>query len=107
MGLESSVEVFKNSKTKVYTDGTTNTIACRVSLFKDKSFQSLESIKAFEDKHRLASENSQNIIDYLNAKGITYDEYVERRREYRREHPKDVKHQLILKSLTVKNQRNF
>lgn len=92
MFLKSSVEVFKNSKTKVYSDGTTNTIACRVSLFKDDSFQSLESIKAFEDKHRLESQNCQNIIDYLNAKGITLDEYYERRREYRREHPKEVKH---------------
>lgn len=92
MRLLTSVEVLKNSKTKVYSDGTRNTVACRTALFKDNSLQSIESIQAFEAKHRRESENSQNIIDYLNAKGITYDEYDERRREYRREHPKDVKH---------------
>ncbi|MCR5599123.1 MAG: hypothetical protein K6G33_00050 [Ruminococcus sp.] len=31
-----SGEVYKNSKTKLYTDGTTNTIVCRSSIFKDK-----------------------------------------------------------------------
>ena len=32
----SSGEVYRNSKTKVYTDGTTNTIVCKSSIFKDK-----------------------------------------------------------------------
>lgn len=92
MRYKSEVEVLKNAKTKCYTDGTRNTIACRTAIFKSPLDISLESIKAWEDKHRLESENSQNIIDYLNAKGITYDEYDERRRQYRREHPKEVKH---------------
>lgn len=92
MRYKSEVEVLKNAKTKCYTDGTRNTIACRTAIFKSPLDISVESIKAWEDKYRLESENSQNIIDYLNAKGITYDEYDERRRQYRREHPKEVKH---------------
>lgn len=92
MKYKSSVDVFKNGKTKIYSDGTRNTVACRTAIFKSSLDISNESIQAFEDKHRRESENSQNLIDYLNAKGLTYDEYDERRREYRREHPKPVKH---------------
>lgn len=92
MRYKSSVEVYKNAKTKCYTDGTRNSIICRAAIFKSPLDVSLETEQAFEEKHRRESENSQNIIDYLEAKGITYEEYDERRREYRREHPKPVKH---------------
>ena len=33
---KTSGEVYRNSKTKIYTDGTTNTIVSRASIFKDK-----------------------------------------------------------------------
>ena len=88
MHLNQSVNVLKNCKTKRYTDGTTNSIICRSAIFKDSFDLSLESIENQDDKFRIASEHSQNIIDYLEAKGITYDEYDERRKRYHREHPR-------------------
>lgn len=88
MQLKTAPEVFRNSKTKVYSDGSTNTIACRSAIFKEKYDVSLETEKNWEEKQKIAMEHSQNIIDYLEAKQIEYEEYCERKKRYIKEHPK-------------------
>ena len=55
----------------------------------------LEQFENIDFKHKQASENSQNIIDYLNAKGIDYDTYDERRRQYNREHPRSHEREIM------------
>lgn len=48
----SSGEVYRNSKTKLYTDGTTNTIVCKSSIFKDKTVVTEEPENKIENKRQ-------------------------------------------------------
>lgn len=86
MRLNPSVEVMKNTKTKVYADGTRNTVCCRSAVFKSPLDVSVESCKNADDKIIQAMIDSQFRVDYCNAKGIDLDELYERRAQYRKEH---------------------
>ena len=92
MSLKQAGEVYRNAKTKQYIDGSTNTVVCRNPIFKVNTIKSLEQLAKEDEKIRQAMENSQGIIDYLNAKQIDYDEYYDRRKKYLKEHPKSVNH---------------
>lgn len=84
MELKTKCDVYKNSKTKVYSDGSTNTIACRSAIFKDSFDVDLERLADIDENHRIAMEHSQNIIDFLHAHDILYDSYHERKKALER-----------------------
>lgn len=89
MRLKSSVEVLKNCKTKVYSDGTRNAVICRSAVFKSPLDVSLESCVSQDNKIKQAMAESELRVEYCNAKGITIEEMNERRLEYLREHKKE------------------
>ena len=97
MRLHSEIEVRRNSKTKHYTDGTQNTISCRQAIFKDPFDVSLEALANQDEKFRIASEHSQNIIDFLHEHDISYEDYhreeLDRKREKREERAEARKNQ--------------
>lgn len=84
MELKSKVEVYKNSKTKVYTDGSTNTVCCRSAIFKDSFEIDIERLADIDENHRIAMEHSQNIIDFLHAHDVPYSTYHERKKALER-----------------------
>lgn len=85
MKLRPRVEVYKNAKTKIYSDGTRNTIASRQPFFKDSFDVSLETLIEQDEKFRIASEHSQNIIDFLHENDIAYNDYYEEQLQKKRE----------------------
>lgn len=81
--LQSAVKVFRNCKTKIYSDGSKNSTFCRVALFKDTFDVSLDTLKDQDFKTELELKKVQRLIDYLDAKQITLDEYYDRRKSYK------------------------
>lgn len=80
-----SNDVYFNSKIKVYSDGSENTVVCRHAIFKSKFDVSEEHEKLIDTKYQIQSEHAQNIIDYLNARQLEdYNEFYERRLENRK-----------------------
>lgn len=76
-----TVEVMRNSKSKIYSDGSKNTIVCKQAVFKDSFDISPESAQNELLKFEIANQKCHNIIDYINAKQISLDEFHERRKE--------------------------
>lgn len=83
------IEVYHNTKTKLYTDGTTNTTCCKAYVFKSPLDESEEHGKKELLKHQLAEERTQNILDYLEARQtMDLTEFQELRKERRKNMPK-------------------
>lgn len=83
---QKEVNVLYNTKTKLYSNGATNTIYCNRNIFHHKFDVPQDSELKKEQKLMEASENSKSIIDYINESGkYTLEEYHEKVKEHKKE----------------------
>lgn len=68
MRRRTHLDVYFNSKTKVYSDGTTNTVCCSQHIFKSKFDEPAEKAKKELFDYFSAQQKIQNILDYLDAR---------------------------------------
>ncbi len=88
----SNTNVYKNCKTKHYTDGTTNSTVCIKGVFKSKFDESEEVSKREKIDNEISEQRSQAILDYLESKQtMDYCEWYETKKEREKLLPKAVK----------------
>lgn len=89
MKRRTGLDVYFNSKTKLYTDGTINSTCCKSYVFKSSFDESEEHTKNDVLKQQLCEERTQNILDYLEVRQtMDLTGFQELRKERLKELPK-------------------
>lgn len=96
-----AIDVYYNTKTKLYPNGATNTIYCNRPIFKSKFHVSQEIEKRIEEKLKQDSENTKLLLDYLEEKQIMDLEEFQKLRKERIKKEKEEKTQKKEPSLEI------
>lgn len=72
----SAGNAYKTAKTKLYPDGTTNTICCKTAIFKDSDIWSSEKVKIERFKEIFKEERAQKLETFLHNNGLSFEDVL-------------------------------